>query len=370
MLCTVSTVKDSRANVERFVERNLASGADHMFVMLEEDDEGLVESLRDHPHVSPVLTDEAYWLGERPTGLNLRQTVNADLVLTLLSVAPSVEWLVHLDSDECLDLDRDRLPEVPTDARCIHLEVLEAVSKEHWDGEVDRFKRRLDAPDLALLAALGAIEAPANTSYFRGHLLGKAAVRPALDLSLGIHRVRTREGDALEHVRADHLQLLHYESFSAEEFVRKWDAHLTAGQAAFRQARTLLRAALLAVQRNPSLDADARREYLRRLYKRRVEDPVDLLEELGLLVAPDPALHRCRPEGFAPEEGRLVEALLDRLARADKSGLQQGLPDAPTRLLEAVRAGLGPEDQALADRIDAGLAAPVAPPSGEGEGVA
>jgi hypothetical protein len=367
LLCTVSTVKDSRARVERFVERNLASGADHMFVMLEQDDGGLVESLRAHPHVSPVLTDETYWPGGRPDGLNLRQTVNADLVDTLLSVFPSVQWLVHLDSDECLDLDRDRLAELPGDARCFHLEVLEAVSKEHWVGEVDRFKRRLDVADLSLLAALGAIEAPANTSYFRGHLLGKAGARPGLDLSLGVHRVRTRDGDTLEHVRADHLRLLHYESFSAEEFIRKWDAHLSAGQAAFRQSRTLLRSALLALQRNAHLGPDARREYLRRLYKLRVEDPVEVLEELGLLATPELALHQRRPDGFAPEEGRLVDSLLSLLAVADKAGLQLGAPDAPTRLLEEVRSALGPEDRVLAERIDACLSGS---PSGEGEGVA
>jgi hypothetical protein len=368
LLCTVSTVKDSRANVERFVERNLASGADHMFVMLEQDDEGLVESLRAHPHVSAVLTDDTYWHGERPSGLNVRQAANADLVNTLLSVFPSVAWLVHLDSDECLDLERDRLTELPEDARCFRLEPLEALSKEHWEGEVDRFKRRLDLPDLSLLAALGAIEAPTNASYFRGHLVGKVGARPGVDLSFRVHHVRNRDGVAFEPVRADHLRVLHYESYSADEFVRKWDAHLSAGPAGFRQSRTLLRAALSALQRNPNLGPDARREYLCRLYKRHIEDPLELLEDLGLLVTPDPDLHSLRPEPFAPEEAGLVEALLGHLARADKSGLEHGDPDAPTHLLEEVRAGLDHEDDALAERIDACLA-PSASESGEVEGV-
>jgi hypothetical protein len=366
LLCTVSTVKDSRANVERFIERNLASGADHMFVMLERDDDGLVESLSSHPHVSAVLTDETYWLGERPGGLNVRQSVNADLVNTLLSVLPSVQWLVHLDSDECLDLDRDRLVELPEETRCFRLEPLEALSKERWDGDVDRFKRRLDLPDLSLLAALGAIEEPTNASYFRGHLVGKAGARPGLDLSFRVHHVRDRHGVVFEPARADHLRVLHYESYSADEFVRKWDAHLSAGPAGFRQSRTLLRAALAALQRNPGLGPDARREYLRRLYKRHIEDPVELLEELGLLVTPDPALHSRRPARFAPEEGALVEPLLTQLGRADKAGLEHGDPDAPTRLLEDVLAGLGPEDGALAERIQACLAASA---SGEGEDV-
>ena len=304
MLCTVSTVKDTRAGVLRYVERNLASGADHMFVMLEQDDDGLLETLQAHPHVTAVLTDDAYWHGEMPANLNVRQVVNADVVNTLLAFVPAVEWLVHLDGDECLDLDRDRLAEIPEDVRCISLEPLEAISKEHWDGEVDRFKRLLDVPDLSLLAALGAIDVPSNAKYFRGHLQGKLGVRPSLDLTVGVHRVRSRTGELREHFAADHLRLLHYESYSGEEFVRKWDAHLSGGHGAgFRPPKTLLRAAISAVQHNPKLGHAERQEYLRRIYKRLVEDPVDLLEDLGLLVTPEPAPHgrrgpaRPRPAG-------------------------------------------------------------------------
>jgi hypothetical protein len=371
MLCTVSTVKDSRTGVLGYVERNLASGADHMFVMLEEDTEGLLDHLRGHPHVTPVLTDVAYWHGERPANLNVRQVVNADLVNTALAFFPEAEWLVHLDGDECLDLDRGRLAALPADVRCISLEPLEAVSKEHWDGEVDRFKRLLDVADLSLLAALGAIDVPSNARYFRGHLQGKAGLRPGLDLSVGVHRVRRRTGEIQEHLAAGHLRVLHYESYSGEEFVRKWDAHLSSGLGAgFRPPKTLLRAAVAAVQRNEHLDADQRRAYLRTIYQRHVEDPVDLLEELGLLVSPDPALHEHEPVAFPAAELALVEDLLGRLVAAPKQAfMAREDPEAVTGLLRTVRAGLDPDhadEAALADRIDA------VPPRGlgrQGEGV-
>lgn len=355
MLCTVSTVKDTRAGVLRYVERNLASGADHMFVMLEGDDDGLLDTLHAHSHVTAVLTDDAYWHGEKPANLNVRQVVNADLVNTLLAFVPTVEWLVHLDGDECLDLDRHRLAEVPEDVRCISLEPLEAISKEHWDGEVDRFKRLLDVPDLSLLAALGAIDVPSNAKYFRGHLQGKLGVRPSLELTVGVHRVRTRTGEIREHFAADHLRLLHYESYSGEEFVRKWDAHLSGGHGAgFRPPKTLLRAAITAVQRNPKLGHEERQEYLRRIYKRLVEDPVDLLEDLGLLVTPDPALHDHTPVPFPEEELRLVDALFGHLVRAPKAPLMdQKDPHAVVELVRSIRAGLGPDEAALAARVDA-----------------
>lgn len=357
MLCTVSTVKDSRAGVLRYVERNLASGADHMFVMLEQDDDGLLDALREHPHVTAVLTDDGYWHGAMPANLNVRQVVNADVVNTLLAFVPAVEWLVHLDSDECLDLDRDRLAEVPDDVRCISLEPLEAISKEHWDGEVDRFKRLLDVPDLSLLAALGAIDVPSNAKYFRGHLQGKLGVRPSLELTVGVHRVRTRTGESREHFAADHLRLLHFESYSGEEFVRKWDAHLSGGRGAgFRAPKTLLRGAIAALQRNPGLGHAERQEYLRRIYKRLVEDPVDLLEDLGFLVTPDPALHDRKPVPFPAEEVRLVESLFGHLVRGPKAPfLAQDDPNAVVELMRSIRSGLGSEEAALAERIDAVL---------------
>ncbi len=355
MLCTVSTVKDTRSGVLRYVERNLASGADHMFVLLEEDDAGLLDALQAHPHVTVALTDDAYWHGTRPANLNIRQVVNADLVNTLLAFVPTVEWLVHLDSDECLDLDRHRLAEVPEDVRCISLEPLEAISKEHWDGEVDRFKRLLDVPDLSLLAALGVIDVPSNAKYFRGHLQGKLGVRPSLELTVGVHRVKTRTGESREHFTADHLRLLHYESYSGEEFVRKWDAHLSGGHGAgFRAPKTLLRAAVTAVQRNPGLGPVERQEYLRRIYKRLVEDDVELLEHLGLLVTPDPALHAHTPVPFPGPERALVDALFEHLVRAPKAPLMdQKDPRAVVELVRGIRAGLGPDEVVLAERIDA-----------------
>lgn len=364
MLCTVSTVKDTRAGVERFVERNLASGADHMFLMLEQDDDGLLTALDGHPHVTAVLTDSDYWHGEVPANLNLRQVVNADVVSTVLAFVPSVAWLVHLDGDECLDLDRARLAEVPDEARCLRLEPLEAVSKEHWDGEVDRFKRLLDVQDLSLLAALGAIDVPSNARYFRGHLQGKVGVRPALDLTVGVHRVRARGGDTLPHFGADHLRLLHFESYSGEEFVRKWDAHLSGGQGAgFRAPKTLLRGAVAAVQRSPGLGPSQRRDYLRRVYQRLVADPVELLEDLGLLVTPDPALHRWDPEPFPAAEQRVVDELLRRLVAAPKAAfLAKDDPVAVTELVRSLRAGLDPD---LVDRLDA-----VLPQAGPGQGSA
>jgi hypothetical protein len=277
----------------------------------------------------------------------------------VLAVVGCAEWLVHIDGDECLDLDRERLATLPADVRCVRLDTLESVSQRQWDGEVTRFKRRLDFADLALLTALGVIPSPANGAYFRGHAHGKPGVRPALDLSLTVHRARTREGKAVQHVGADFLQLLHYESYSGEEFVRKWQAHLSSGKGAgFKASRNVVKSAVAALQRNEHLTPEARQDYLWRIYDRHVADPVDLLEDLGLLVTPRPELHDRQPTALAADDAALLDALLPLLVAADKDPFTgRGAADGVVRLLERIRADLGDEQPALAARLDASLAA-------------
>jgi hypothetical protein len=359
VLFTVSTVKDSRPNITRFVERNLASGADHMFVFLEADEDDTLGFLTAHPHVTPVRTDAGYWHDAEPANLNIRQAVNANVANTVLAVLGCAQWLAHIDGDECLDLDRDRLSALPDEVRCVRLDPLESVSQRQWDGEVTRFKRRLDFADLSLLTSLGVIPSPANGAYFRGHVHGKPAVRPALDLSLTVHRARTRDGKAVQHLGGDYLQLLHYESYSGEEFVRKWQAHLSSGKGAgFKPSRNVVKSAVHALQRNEHLTPEARQDYLWRIYERHVADPVDLLEDLGLLVTPRAELHDRQPAALPAEDAALLDSLLPLLVAADKDPFTgRGPTDGVVRLLRQLRDELDAEQPTLAARLDAALLA-------------
>ena len=49
VICTVSTVKDSADNVATFVEQNLAAGADHLFVCLDDEQPEVEEVLAPCP---------------------------------------------------------------------------------------------------------------------------------------------------------------------------------------------------------------------------------------------------------------------------------------------------------------------------------
>ncbi|HZJ05871.1 MAG TPA: hypothetical protein VFD59_10420 [Nocardioidaceae bacterium] len=360
MLCTVSTVKDSRANIEQLVQRNLASGADHMFIFLEINADDTYGFLIDHPCVTPVLTDDAYWRDSRPDELTSRQLVNANLVNCLLSPLESVGWLVHLDGDECLDIDKERLFGLDAAIRCVRLAVLEAVSSDqpaaHPSLDVQYFKKKLKREQLERLTELGAIAAPHNRHYFFGYLIGKAAVRPGLDLNMGIHRASWKNGQGIEHLKAEPFNVLHYDSVSSDEFVRKWEAHLSGGATKFRPERQVVAVAIAAVLNEQSLDEAAKKRRLTEIYTRHIEDPVDLLLELGLLVRPPTDRHEYEPTPFTDRDAKAVDGLLRRLLAVDKAMFHpESGPDSSLAVMREVRRGFGRFHRATATRIDAAI---------------
>lgn len=350
MIFTVSTVMDSRQNVQRFVEGNLSSGADHMFVFLDADDEEVRRYLLDQPHVTTVVTDDAYWGGDRPDNLNHRQVINANLVNCLLASLPWARWLAHIDGDECLDIERDALLGLRPAVRAVHLRSLESVSEEE-PSDTQWFKRLLDQADLALLTSLGVIPEPDNRRYFSGHVVGKTAVRPALDLTLGLHRPK-RWGKPLK-MHAGPFHVLHYESFSMEEFVRKWTAQLSGGAPNVKPKRALVAGAIAAVLRNEHLDEQAKTRHLQGIYQRHVQDPVDLLLELGLLVTPREELHGHQPADLGEIRRLELDVVWQQLLTADKRVFGPD-PDSPRllRLMRDVAAALREQHPTVAADID------------------
>ena len=349
MLFTVSTVKDSRANVERFVRRNLAAGADHMLVFLDAPDPEVEELLSAEVHVTHVVTDDGYWRGRRWKDLNVRQLVNANLANAALAPFGWARWLFHFDADEALEIDRRRLlEEVPADEPYVLLDPLEAVSRWHWDGEVDLFKRLLTGPELELLTALGTIDRPDNLAYFRGHVRGKVGLRPGLEWRLFLHRVKTITYADVDGFSAEWLRLRHYESFDGEEFVRKWLAHVNAGPMRLRPERDRLRGALEQLVA-ADLPREVRAAYFRKLYTRSIEDDAGTLDDLGLLVRPQQATHQ--PEPLAADARADLTRMLALLAGEDKRHAHPKWPELTP--LRAVRRLLPQLDGRLADVVAA-----------------
>ena len=147
-LVTASTVKDTLANVERFVDGNLAGGADHLVLFLDAPDDPATPDVRGfldaHPHVTCVVTDDTWWTDKRPEQLNTRQRINANVVKALLTTVDWAAWVFHVDGDEIVQLDRTVLDGVPASRAVVSLAPLEAVSRKSWDGDPTWFKRLLE----------------------------------------------------------------------------------------------------------------------------------------------------------------------------------------------------------------------------------
>lgn len=308
MFFTASTIKDSPANTTFFVEANLASGVDHMFVFLDapkEPGQGeIAASLADHPHVTCIPTGRAAWWGEdRPAALNVRQRINANWVRTVLEPFAWADWLFHIDGDEVACLDRAALGDVPEQLGAVWLPPLEAVSRMEPRDRPTQFKRLLEDPDLNLLHVLGALDAPTNQSYFHGHVMGKSGVRPQSGHGLTLHDVVSADGRPQQRHEDPRLRLLHYDAISGAEFIRKWTALAKAGHARYRPSRAPVARALKTLI-SKDLPDEVREKYLHRIYELTTRDDVDLLGELGLLEELDPVGGGQTPRPLPAEAAR------------------------------------------------------------------
>ncbi len=328
LVVLASTVKDTLANVERYVDGNLAGGADHLVVFLDAPDDPATPEVRAfldaHPHVTCVVTDDAWWADKRPQQLNTRQRSNANLVKALLSTVDWAAWLFHVDADEVVQLDRAVLDGVPASQPAVSLAPLEAVSRKQWDGDPTWFKRLLESDDLTLLQTLGVIERAANGAYFHGHVDGKSGLRPTTDLWLTLHHVVDADKNEIEaFTDAASLRVLHYESFSGEDFVRKWTSLLAAGPMAnFRPAREPTAIALQTLIAK-GLSPEQAQPYLMRIFERTTEDDFDSLRDLGLLEHVDPRAGTHTPRALP--DGSLA-TLLDAVRREPKRPFHPGTP--------------------------------------------
>jgi hypothetical protein len=349
MLFTASTVKDSAAGLKAFVERNLANGVDHMFLFVDDAAPKVTAELNKHPHVTAIPTGPSWWHGKRPRQLNARQRINANVAKVLLAPFPWGEWLFHIDGDECVLLDRQVLADLPATIGNVRAAPLEAVSRKEWPGgRVTHFKRMLEAEELTLLQVLGLIDAPLNGYYFHGHCEGKSGLRPRMDRWLTLHDIHDAAQElvpATDDGKGDFVRLLHYESWSGEEFVRKWVNILDSGsKVSFRPAREPTAVALRALVAR-GLPEKKLRRYLMQIFERTTEDDFATLLDLGLLEEIDPLAGKHQPEPLGVERRAQLDGLLAAIEPEGKwpfhtgrtaAGLAATLERATARLDETL----------------------------------
>jgi hypothetical protein len=341
VILAVSTVKDSPERLRRWAHRNLANGVDHLVVLVDDSDRDVLAELASTDHVT-AISSSTWWGAHRPQRLNVRQRINANVVRGMGTVLPGVDWVLHLDADEVALVDRAELDAVPESTRAIRLSPCEAVSQRTWpDDEVTLFKRLLTESELAVLFALGGISKATNNEYFHGHVGGKVAMRPAEDLWLGTHHVVNADREKQPALESPWLKLLHYESHTAEEFIRKWTNLATSGgPVVTRGARADLAAAVRGLL-DMDLTPELRRDVMLDLFDRHVCDDIALLDRLGLLVhlRPEEGQHRpSAPKGLVES----LELLVQGLAGTDKSCFEPGGDVESARaLLAPSRRGFG-----------------------------
>ena len=341
MIATVSTVKDTLANIQRFVAGNLAGGVDHMVVFLDAPDAEVEAWLGGQEHVTHLVADDPWWGGKRPADLNDRQRMHANITKALFTLVPGVDWIFHIDADEICQIDRAAIASVSDEYDAVRLKPLEAVSRKHWDAHPTWFKRLLGEQDLMLLEVLGVIEKATNGHLFHGHVEGKTAVRPRLDRWLTIHRTVDAQREEVPHFTAPGLRVLHYESWSGEDFVRKWSSILSAGpKISLRPVRERTKQAVQALSGKPLSD-ELREDYLMRIFEATTEDDFDTLHQLGLLVEADPRSGSHQPEPLAPEAREQLASLLAALAGHDKQPFRVCGPLGPQADVLAALGGGG-----------------------------
>ena len=309
----------------------------------------------EHPHVTAVPTDAAYWNGHRPDHLAARQGVNANLVNLALTMVPEIAWLFSLDADECLHIDRDRLLALDASVRVVRLTTWEAASITDGEELPPRwYKRPLDTDELEMLVERGVLAEPRMTRYFRGHRR-KIGVRPHRRLRMYLHDAETVRGRKLpKHRDPEALRVLHDESPSFEEFVRKWSAHVQGGGHHAIERRKAIRRTFLALDDHPAMSPEERHAVLERLYVQVALDDVPSLRSLGLLEVPDPSLHRHTPVALDPERRRRMTTMVEALCGIDKSLLAHRPRPRPKRALRHARRRL-PEGSELAADLAASL---------------
>jgi hypothetical protein len=318
MILSVSTVKDSVSNVEKFVRRNLAGGVDHVLVFLDGPLPDVEDLLSAHPHATWVPAHSDWWVDGPSDRLNERQRINASMTGQLLADLPWAEWVFHIDGDEVVQLDRELMAGLEADCRSVRVAVREAVSRPSWDGDPTWFKRLLEPGELVLLTTLGLIDEPENTSYFRGHTGGKVGIRPSTDYGLGIHWAFTRDGRRLPALKDERLRLLHYESPDGEEFVRKWMALLGSGrQVRQRSSRGEVAEAIGALLER-DLPQETTAAFLTRLYERTAMDDFETLQRLGFLEQVDPDAGSWTPEPLSDDARADLDALVARMRTLPK----------------------------------------------------
>jgi hypothetical protein len=216
-----------------FVNYHFNVGSDRIYLFFDDPNDDGIELFQTDSRISCVRCDAAYWAVASRSGqpiLEERQLFNAALALKWAR-EEGVDWLFHIDSDELLfapgDDLRRYLESVGNGFDAVTFPTLEALPKlqhsDHVFRDTQWFKiENSPVPGAYTLARLVGCHRAFRYGYFRGHTIGKSAVRVrSRVVGIGIH-LPYGAGDDLHVKRATDAYVLHYDCCMFDDWLLKW----------------------------------------------------------------------------------------------------------------------------------------------------
>jgi len=237
-VCTATTLLNPLEMTMKFVNYHLNTGIDHMFLFFSDPNDPALDALSHYSRTTCIRCDSKYWADHDLTAnsdLGERQKCNATVGYDLARRS-DLTWMIYIDHDELI-FSREpihaHLARVSQLTTAVRVQVFEAVPETTQCNsvfeDVNLFKVMLTGwrKYYARLAGGGAFF---KGEYFRGHSLGKSALRTNADFSgAWAHGPIVDKRKLVPASILTDVKLLHFDSCTFEGWKTKWARVIESG---------------------------------------------------------------------------------------------------------------------------------------------
>lgn len=257
-VATVTTIRAPLSQTLMFVNYHLNIGVSHMFLFFDDPNDPAVEALANSEKVTCIRCDSEHWHNltsqselidrSKLNWANLtanvtleeetkkfggstyeKQLVHANYAFKLAQ-QNGYDWLIHIDSDELIHAKQPLdvlLSKIRKEIEILVINTAEAVPEqdeyESFFEEVNLFKNKDFAWQKYLAYFLGCQRVFQEGFYFRGHRVGKSAIRTNADIqSVDIHFPIIAKGKTVKAKKFRKAKLLHFDCCSFKEWKQKF----------------------------------------------------------------------------------------------------------------------------------------------------
>jgi len=197
---------------------HLSVGAAEVHIFLDRDNPEVEDRLGPIPNAFVTLCDDAYWAASERRARPIRHTARQKHNATQVYRTRPVDWVMHCDADEFLDLTDDFLPDLSTtNARTLRLLNLERVRTGGGEKDIfaGGFRGRL--PNTARTQGIYGRWHEFLEHGMAGYKDGKDIVRTGEDFLMGVHfpievATNARHSDPYAELRS--ARILHFDGLT------------------------------------------------------------------------------------------------------------------------------------------------------------